>query len=352
MKIIIYKKFKDISNSEEFSLSIPVFASQQYADYLKVQKNYNTIWISGINNNGSSYFIPFATMKKGPFRKGMFLTAVISKGIKEVLDKEKEFLDKVVDLVKSNKLCDWIQQGPNWAIFNTYPSGAIYAPFGTYRINMEDKTEEELYMKLYGKVRSRINKTTREKLIEIKKNEENFDDSIQLIDSTLRSAKIESFTKNKLNTIRKHLKDNVVVYTTYSNNEPQSSLIYFYNQYSMYGMYAGSKRGAVQGATESLIWQAIKEAKKKKIKYFDFVGARINPDENSKLYRIQKNKYHFGSQLKEGYMWKMVLNRPKYFLYTFYVRTLNLLRGKKNKGDIIDQETERLGMKNSIFFPN
>ncbi len=345
MKITDHTRFKDISNSEELGLSIPVFATQQYADYLKEEKNFKTIWISSTNDNGSSYFIPFATMKKGPFIKGMFLTAVVSKGERDTLDNEKEFLNKVVDFIKNNKLCDWIQQGPNWAIFNAYPRGAIYAPFGTYRINMEDKTEEELYMNLYAKVRGRINKTTRENLIVVKKNEENFDDSIQLIDNTLRSAKIESFTKNKLYAIRKYLKDNVAIYTTYYNNEPQSSLIYFYNNFSMYGMYAGSKRGAVQGATESLIWKAIKEAKSKKIKYFDFVGARINPDKNSKLYRIQKNKFHFGSEMKEGYMWKMTLNKPKYFLYTIYIRIVNLIKRKKNKGDIIDQEIKRLAVK-------
>lgn len=345
MKLTIYNKFEAIPEREKVKNDIPIFATQQYENYLSEIKRYKTIWITGNNDSGEKYLIPFSVMRKGPFKKGVFLTAVISLGTKNTIEIEKEFLNEIVAYIKKNNLCDWIEQPPNWAIFNTYPDNAIFAPFGTYKINLESKTEEELFKNLYAKVRSRINKGIREKKIIIKKIEESLDDAISLIDNTLKSSKVDSFTKRKVDIINKHLSDKVLGYTAYFDNEPQSSLIYFYNSYSIYGLYAGSKRGAVQGATELLIWEAIKESKKRNIKYFDCVGARINPAKNSKLYRIQRNKAHLGTELHEGFLWKMVINQPKYYVYTIYVRIMNVLKGKNNKGDIIDQEIKRLAVK-------
>lgn len=34
----------------------------------------------------------------------------------------------------------------------------------------------------------------------------------------------------------------------------------------------------------------------------------------------------------------MVINRPKYYVYTIYVKIMNLLERKKSKEDIIDQK--------------
>ncbi len=344
MKLSVVNKFQSIPNYKNLIDNIPVFATQSYIDFLKDYKDYNSIWFLA-SKDDYNYLIPFGVKKKGPFKKGLIISEVVSYGKESSIENEKIFLDSIITYITKNKLCDWIQQGPNWAIFNTYPNGAIYAPFGTYRIDLENKTEDELYMSLYGKVRGRINKSTREGIFNIQKSNEDLEEARQLIDNTLSTAKIESFTKTKVDRIQKFLKENIICYTTYFNKIPQSSLIYFYNKFSMYGIYAGARQGAIQGATEFFIWEAIKDAKSKGIKYFDFVGARINPDEDSKLYRIQKNKSHFGSELVQGYIWKMVINKNKYLIYNCYIKINNILNGSKNKGDIIDQERKRFKIK-------
>jgi len=342
MKLTIYTKFNLIPNNKKIINSIPIFATPEYANYLKKTKNSIVIWFNGKNDEGIDYLIPLNLMKKGPFKKGTFLTAVVSLGEIDSLELEKEFLNKAMNYIKSNRLCHWIQQSPNSAIFRTYPDDAVYVPFGTYRINLQDNTEEELFQKLYHKVRQRINKVIREKTVMLKKSEECYDDSIDLIRKTAEAANLASFTKNKFDLINNYLKDSFVDYVTYVNNEPQSSILYFYNSYSVYGMFAGSKRRSAQGATELLVWEAIKESKKKKIKYFDFVGARIDPDKDSKQYRIQRNKMHMGGELYQGFMWKLIISKRNYFIYIQYNRLLNKIKGKKFKMDIIEQELNRL----------
>ena len=339
MKLKVYSKFELIPICEELKNSIPIFATQQYADYLfKIKKN-RTIWFKTDHNDSLNYLIPFSIMKRGPFKKGVFLTNIISAEKNSFVEYEKEFLNTIIEYIKRNNLCDWIEQCPNWAIFNTYPSGAVYAPFGTYRINMEDKTQEEIFKNLDRRVRQSINKAIREKVVIIKDGKYNRE-TIELIRKTLKLAKIKAFTHIKFDVF---LKNNFVDYTAYLGDQPQSSVVFLYNSYSTYAMYAGRMENSSRGATCLLYWEAIKESKGKNIKYFDFVGARINPEKDSKLFRIQQFKSHFGGKLHEGFIWKMILNRSKYFLYTFYVKTLNLIRGKKNKGDIIDQEIKRLG---------
>src|SRR4030095_9404392 len=127
---------------------IPVFATQNYADYLKEVKGHDTIWLVKLENNTVSFLIPFVIIKKLIFSKGYFLTDIISFDSDYTLEKENEFIEDVVLYIKKNKLCDWIQQGPNWALFNTFPAGAKAVKFGTYKIFLKKNREEELLKKM------------------------------------------------------------------------------------------------------------------------------------------------------------------------------------------------------------
>ena len=340
MKLSVIIKLKNIPNYDKIVDSIPIFATQVYADYLKETKNYNTIWFMA-KIHEMDYVIPFGVKKKGPFKKGLFLSEVICFDAENIIEHEKEFLNEIVAYIKKNNLCDWIEQPPNWALFNTYPNNAVFAKFGTYRIDLSKFTEDELFANIKRNDRQDINKALREN-VEIVKDDKCFEDSIDLINNTLSIEKIDSFTKDKLDTIRSFFKNNYLDYTAYFNKIPQSSCIYFFNSFSTYAMYAGSSK-PVRGSNSLLYWEANKDSKKRNIKYFDFVGARINPDIDTKQYRIQKFKAHFGTELKEGFIWKMILNKKKYILYKLFIRINNMLKGKKNKGDIIDQELIRLG---------
>ena len=279
-------------------------------------------------------------MKKGPFKKGMFLTSVNSLGNVNTIESEKEFLNEIIIYIKTNKLCDWIQQPPNWAIFNTYPDCSIYVPFGTYQIDLQSKSEEELFKNLSRKNRQYIYKANREG-VKIKKGIEYLDEVLLLIREKLSKAKMNFITKEVALILKNKLDGHFLVYIAYYNDVPQAGTLFLSNLFSIYGYYAGSINKPVKGATPLLYWEVMKDSKNIGVKLFDFVGARINPTPGSKQESLQLYKRHFGSKMKQGFLWKMVFNKQKYNIFIIYMKIINLLKGRNNKGEIIDQERNR-----------
>lgn len=314
---------------------IPLFAEQEYADYLISFKGVRTKWFVEMEGDSLIFILPFAVKKKFPFTKGYFLTSVNNIG-NNTFEKERAFLEEVVTLIKKKKLCDWIQQPPNWAIFNCYPDGAVFAPFGSYIINLHRKSIDELFDSIQTKDRSDIRKAVKEG-VEVKNGFHLLNDALVLINQTAEKANIGVPSVNELN----YLKNNLNVFVSYYQNIPQSSAVFYSNNYAWYNMYAGAKDKPFRGSNSLLYWSAIKFAKESKVLFFDFVGARINPEPGSKQEKIQRFKEHFGVELHKGYLWKMPISRVKYSLYFFLIKLIFIIKRKKLKGDIIDQELER-----------
>lgn len=336
-----FNKYSDIPGSKSLYEKIPIFATQNYADYLREIKNYSTVWFAFIENNTVSFLLPFATNKKLIFRKGYFITGVLSLDPGNTAEKEKEFIEKVIIHIKKNKLCDWIQQGPNWALFNTFPSGSKTVKFGTYRISLNNRSEDELFGAIRRTVRGDI-KNAIKSGIKIKKGPEYLNDCLPIIDNTAEGANLSSLSLTEAKKMLFYFKENLKILTSYKEDIPQSGAVLIGNKYCVYGLYSGSIKGLFRGSNTFLIWEAIKDAKNNGCEYFDFVGARIDPLPGSKQERIQQFKKHFGAELMQGYLWKMNFSIIKYNLYLILVRIIFLLRRKKYIPDIIDQELKRM----------
>jgi lipid II:glycine glycyltransferase (peptidoglycan interpeptide bridge formation enzyme) len=337
MLVYKYKKFADMPGYENYTDKIPVFATQNYADYLKEIKGHDTVWFAYIENNTACYLLPFTVIKKLIFRKGYFLTGVVSFDQENSLEKEKEFLENVIIYIKKDKLCDWIQQGPNWALFNTFPSASKAVRFGTYRIYLKGKSEDELYSAIYNADRRSIRKAENNNVM-VKKGVDYLNDCLEIINSTARTANLDSLSADYAKKLLNFLNDNIKIYVSYKEDIPQCSAVFIGNKFCTYAHYAGSIIKAFRGSNVLLNWEAIKDAKNNGCEYFDFVGARINPPPGSKLERIQRFKEHFGSELIQGYLWKMNFSVFKYYIYQFIVRITYFVKMKKYKRDIIDEE--------------
>ena len=87
-----------------------------------------------------------------------------------------------------------------------------------------------------------------------------------------------------------------------------------------------TKQSSILPAANEYGQTAMKLMKERGVKYYDFVGARINPDEGSKYEGIQRFKSRFGGELKKGYLWKMPLNKFKYKLFCWLVAAKQLRR--------------------------
>ena len=336
-----FNKFFDIPGSRLFFEKIPIFATQNYSDYLKEIKNHDTVWFAHIENDTVWYLLPFTVIKKLIFRKGYFLTGIISFDRENSLEKEKEFLENVILQIKKDNLCDWIQQGPNWALFNTFPSGSKAVKFGTYRIYFKNKNEEELYKSIYNADRRSIKKAKNND-VKVKKGADYLNDCLKIIDDTAKTAKIDSLSANDAKRLLYFLDENIKIYVSYKEDVPQGAAIFVGNKHSTYAHYAGSITRAYRGSNVILNWEAIKDAKLRGCEYFDFAGARVNPPTGSKLERIQRFKEHLGSEFVQGYLWKMNFSYIKYFIYRIIVRLMYFVKMKRYKPDIIDEEIKRM----------
>lgn len=336
MTVQHFKKLDDIPGIERFSDILPVFATQEYSNYLNETVNLSTSWFCSIVNTDIQFIIPFAVKNKFFFTKGQFLTATIYLDNDINVETEREFLNSIVGIIKQEKLCDWIEQPPNWAIFNSYPDGAVFAQFGSYKINLLGKTIDELFISIQTKDRSDIKKAIKE-AVEVKRGFEFLNDALSLIAATSEKANISIPSDEELN----YLKDNINVFVSYYQNIPQSSAIFFSNKFAWYNMYAGSKDKPFRGSNSLLYWSAIKFAREENVLFFDFVGARINPEVGSKQERIQRFKEHFGVELFKGFIWKMPISKYKYYTYCYLRKILFAIKQEKLKGDIIDQELKR-----------
>jgi len=338
MLLCKFNNYADIPGSEFFSEKIPIFATQNYADYLKELKGHKVIWFAHLEeNNAVTYLLPFVVIKKRLFTKGYFLTGVVSFDYVIKTEKEKEFLEVVVSYIKENKLCDWIQQGPNWALFNTVPSGSKAVKFGTYKIFFENKREEDLLKEMNRYHRKDINFAIRSK-VEIKKGIEYINDCLSIIKDTAKEAGLYSPSPAEIEKLLLYFKDNLRIYVSYFDNIPQSAAMFLCNKYCIYGLYAGSTTGALRGSNAYLFWEAIKDGKENNCSSFDFVGGRVNPEPGSKLERIQRFKVHFGSEFVQGNLWRMNFSVNKYLVYRILIRIIFLVKMKKYKPDIVDQE--------------
>lgn len=338
-KVSVVDKFSDVQISQQNLVDIPLFATQIYADLLLVSKGYNTVWFIYQKAIDAKYVLPFAVLKRAIFSKGVFLTSTLRIGDPDI--SEQDFLDIIIVYIKEYKLCDWIQQPPNYAIFQSYPTSAEFCPFGTYKIDLQKfASEHDLFGSFKKGTKQAIHNAEREGIV-IKKGLDNLEIAYTLIKNTMYKAKLGFPAFYDFKREIEFLDGNIQIYCAFHNDKPQVATIFYSSKFCTYAMYSGSIPKAIRGANVKLDWLCMIEARRRNVRYLDFVGARIDPPEDSKYYRIQRYKAQFSGELHTGYLWKMTISPFKYKIYKILTYTRCFLKMTKVNKDIIDQETVR-----------
>ena len=150
--------FDDISIKEY----LPIVAYKEYIGG-------NGLWCCGYDEKDDLCFIlPFIVKKKLIFK---YLVAVTETIIIKNRYKEKDFLNELIK--KLNNKFDFIAQPHTNVVFDIYPYNAIYAPFGSYILNLE-VDEEILWNNIHSKHKNVIRRASREG-VEIREGLEYFD---------------------------------------------------------------------------------------------------------------------------------------------------------------------------------
>jgi lipid II:glycine glycyltransferase (peptidoglycan interpeptide bridge formation enzyme) len=129
--------------------------------------------------------------------------------------------------------------------------------------------------------------------------------------------------------------ENVRVFIAEYEGVVQGCAVIPFSSYSAYYMHGGSISKPLTGAMNLLQWEAMCFFRKLGVRYYNFVGARINPEPGSKQEGLIMFKQRFGGELKRGYMWKYSFHPLKNYLYSIATKI-------RSGGDIVDQEHHKL----------
>lgn len=316
-----------ITTDKDIKNFLPIVATKEYLE----SKASRFGWFLS-----NSFVLPFIIERKLFFKWIRFTHETIYLGNGPSLGDEKEFLNQVVDFSRSLDV-DFIYQPLANVVFNTCPDGSTFAPFGSYRVDL-DVSETQLFKGIHQKHRNVIRKAERDGVL-IRSGHEYLPHCHRLIKSTMERSSMRYVSIDELLKFKENLGRNLSLYIALINDEIQGCAVIVWSKgYSAYYLHGGSIPSPYTGSLNLLQWQAMKDMKNEEVRFYDFVGARIKPIPGSKQETMQRFKSRFGTTMKEGYLWRYPLKCWKYNLFRQFSRAYALMNRLDYKSDIIDQE--------------
>lgn len=313
----------------------PIFASEQYLH--SISDEYG--WLCGFKNKRMQFVLPFVIKKKLIFRYLEFQTSTLYMDNSLTVQEERTFLNEVVNYFRKNSSIDFIKQPSTSVVFNIVPDQSIYAPFGSYVIDLT-LSEEELWNKVHSKHRNVIRRAEKDQ-VHIVRDKTYAMLAYDMIYKTMARSNMSFYSRDYYKDILSGLNKNIEVFIAFKDNVPQGCAVIPYSSHCAYYLLGGSVEHPSLGAMNLLHWEAMKYFKAMGVCLYDFVGARIIPPKGSKLEGIQRFKNRFGSTMKQGYLWKAPIRNWKYYLF----RILLQIKKKTKTVDVIEQE----GLSNKIY---
>ena len=309
---------------------LPIFASESFLK--AVSDEYG--WLGGFDEIGTlRCILPYTIIRKAIFRMVRFRVETISLDKELSIEEEKSFLNNVIDYLRSIG-ADMIIPATTNSIFRTYPDGADAAPYGSYIIDLTN-SEDDIWHNIDRIMRQNI-KTAIKNGVIIRDCSDDLEAAHKLIVETFQRSKLPFMGYREFNRFVRGLGNNSKILIADCNGLPQSYAVFGFSDYCAYAIYAGNIDNQQQGANKLLYWEAIRLFKGLGVQRYDFVGARINPEKGSKQDAINALKRRFGSQLKQGYIWKYSIKTLPYKIY-------GIASHWRSGGDIVDAERHKMG---------
>ena len=325
---------KEIRNNKLNKLgenSITDFDYFASLDYCSTYFDENNLLYFYSNN----FAVLIRIVKKYFFRYALFLSEIQKKESVCEAD-EKEFLNEIVGTLTKKYKVQWIAQTPTHCVFNTFPSKSKVIPFATYQIDL-DQPEELIFSNFNSKHRNVIRRAIKESVVVKFGGIELIDDYMIMDSQTWERSGVSSRKKDYYECLLTHSKHVLVAIAYDLDGKPQAGAIVPYTKRRAYYLHGCTLNNSLLGSANLLQWEIIKWLKSKGIKIYDFVGCRLNVDEDSKFHGIQRFKERFGGKLRKGYMFKTIISG---FMYRLY-KSLISIREKKKFLDVIDQEIHK-----------
>jgi len=299
-------------------IDLPIFATEEY---LK-SKNQDYGWF--INEN---FLLSFTIEHKLIFKRLIFTNETLYLKPSLSINDEKIFLNDIVEYCKSKNICDFIYKAQANAIFNTYPDNSKFIEWGTYELALTP-TMEELLSKFYARDRTKVRKAI--KLGVNVRSTNNTQEIYQNIKDTFERQNSLFFPSLEyLNALQENLKNKVKFFIVEHENKIQGSAIILYDDNRAYYLYGGSISRPTNGSINLMHYKMMEFFKNENVSFYDFVGARFCLEKESKFEALQKFKSRFGTTLKKGYAFRVIINPIKFKLFTFIVKSFFILKGSQ-----------------------
>lgn len=340
----LYFDISDLVNQKRVDLtSLPFTFTRGFWEYIKLKSENGGIFV--IKLNDTEYGIPYSVRKGKLLNIGRYYSTPLSllTGERASSEIESEIYGQFLKRIRSHRMCDRIMPGFNYNISKVIPEGAKGVPFGSYQLDLKNKSCAEILSGMHSKHRNVVRNAEKNNVV-IKEGEECFDDFYYIYSETMRRNNMYLESKQELYSFFKSLtSDNCYCAVAYHQNVIQGAVLIPYTKnIACYVFGASSVNQTVNGSVNYLHYKAICYFIAKGVGVYDFVGARLSDVSGTRSEGIQKFKERFGADLFRGYIWKYDINPIKCKIFDKLLYLNAKLRRVNLKGDIIDQEWKKV----------
>jgi hypothetical protein len=295
---------------KDIKYDLPIFATE---NYLKSKSDEYGWFVT------DGFVLPFTIEKKLFIKRLIFTTDTIYLKENLTILEEKEFLNEIISYCKENDICDFIFKAQSNVVFNIYPDNCEHVEWGTYEIDL-NISSDEIFSNYTSKTRNMVRKAIKTDITvsttkDIKKVYENIRNTF------LRQNSILFPSLEYLYKLQKNLNNNIEFFIAEQNNIIQGAAIIIYDNSRAYYVYGGSIPRPAAGSMNLMHYKIMEFFQEKNVNYYDFVGARTCTEEKSKFESLQKFKKSFGSTLRIGYAFRVIINPLKYKVFSLAVQS-------------------------------
>jgi len=249
-------------------------------------------------------------------------------------EEKQNFLDSVCFLLKKVKV-HWVVCSQT-SSFIVYPRYAKVVPKGNLIVDLQ-LSEEKLFQNIHSKHKNSIRRAEKNDVRILYNTKEVLNDYRKIEVETWKRSGGKGRTIAYFDGIFESLPNNADFSVAYKDGDPQAGGVFLYNTAMGYYLHGSTKSKPEPGAANYLLWNEMLRLKENGTRMFNFVGYRLNPDENSKLYGIQHFKERFGGIIYPSFNFRYVSNNFMYKLYCLAMQLKSHNKFKKYK-DAIDEQ--------------
>jgi len=281
-------------------------------------------------------YMPVRYIKVKLLKFGQIQYAPLSDG--ELLSEEEEklFLDHFIEYCRKKHLFHHLIQSHPSGFTRSFPNSSAYCPFGSYVTNLSLFDDESLLTSYDPKYKKAIAHSIKNGAT-VKLGLDQLPQFYILYQNSINKAKIYCDSHSSIQTLLRNLgPDKCEIGVVYDGEQAIGAILVQFTKHTAYVTHAGMGGDSkLYGAMKYLHFEMMKHLRDKNVKFYDFVGVRIN-NKTASLDGIFRFKKGFGGKLNSGYLWKIDLNTSimKVYnkIYDFRFKDLPHMK------DIIDQE--------------